>query len=1110
MAVSYVGVGAVAAGVGASTAPAIPAGVAADDLLVLLDVAWSSALGTPTTPGTPAGWTQKSTYFVNGVRITWFYRRWASGVTAPTVTGGSGTNEHESQIIALRGVAPSGDPTDVLGTAAATASSSTAIGTVAGVTTTQPGGVVLVAGARNNDFTDGASIGPLTGQLSWVELVDRGGQGGAEFAWSWDYALTPTALAITAKTFPISGNSVSAPGAGQMWAIGPGVTGPTVDAGVDVRFQLVGTALARTATENDNGSTITARAWTVVSGPTGSGTTIGTAAALSWIPTVPGSYVLRYSATTSVGTGSDDVAVTVLPAYVRGITVATGTTSTVTVAMPAGVLAGDHLLAVCVNDFIAASATGWDSAAAGGSSANDTALNILRRTATASEPASDTFAVGASTSATIAIIALAKESVATTFDVAPALATLAVANATTAPATPSITTTAANALLLTVYGTAEAAAGYAGHTPPGGMLELVDHFPAGTGRALHIAGEVIAVPGATGARTATVTGSAANYLSQAFAVAPTTDVPKTATDTAAGVETIALARISAVTDAATGADAAQVAAQTAVTDSATGSETVALTQARAVTDSASGSETVALTAITYKTVSDSATGSETVAVDIPELLYTADSAVGSDSASLAAVAALLDSATGSEALALARTTAVADAAAGSDAVAVKRISTIADTAAGSDAVTSLARTSDDTDTAVGSESIVIVRFSAVTDLAVGSDTAIAGPRVTDSATGSETVEVIVIPVASQTGQAQRSIVTYKLVVVARIPQVVGPPAFIEVDPLEWTTLTWATTLSKPQELTVTCPVTSITESVAQRLRAPDRLPTELWLLRDGQKVFAGPLMGGRRSGDTVTLNASGLLAYLHFMIVVADKRFDQQDQFAMAAWLVDQWQVLEHGHFGIDTSSVGVSGRLRDGSYIRNEIHNVGRRIEELGQRADGFDTEVDPESRKLQLWYPSKGVDRSSGGDAVVFDERNITSAEVMFSIAPGDLASEGFGTGASSGADTSLWSAQANLELRATFGRAAVTGSWSDVSEQSTLDDHTRSLLDARDQVFMVPGPNTRVTPDADLSAYAEGDTVAYQLDSTLGVAGAFRIRRRVVQVAATGLESVDLEFV
>lgn len=355
----------------------------------------------------------------------------------------------------------------------------------------------------------------------------------------------------------------------------------------------------------------------------------------------------------------------------------------------------------------------------------------------------------------------------------------------------------------------------------------------------------------------------------------------------------------------------------------------------------------------------------------------------------------------------------------------------------------------------------------------------------------------------------RVVPLYEVAVVGRVPAQAGSPTFLQVDPIDWSKLTWSSTLSRPQSLSVTCKTATITEPVAQRLRTPDRLPTELWVSRNGRQVFAGPLLGGARNGDELTLECGGLLTYLQWMIVVADMRFDQIDQFGIAAALIDQWQTLDFGHYGIDTSTVGVSGVLRDRSYVRDEIHQVGRRVEELGAVRDGFDAEIDPTTRKLQLWYPGKGVDRSTGDDAIVFDGRNIDDQSAMFSIAPGDLASDAFGTGTKSGAETALWSEQANLDLRAAFGRSAVTGTFG-VEEQTTLDDYVGGLLDARDQPLRAPGRKVRVPVDADLDAYDVGDIVTYEVDDLLGIGGAWRIRSRTVTVENTGAESVDLEFV
>lgn len=370
----------------------------------------------------------------------------------------------------------------------------------------------------------------------------------------------------------------------------------------------------------------------------------------------------------------------------------------------------------------------------------------------------------------------------------------------------------------------------------------------------------------------------------------------------------------------------------------------------------------------------------------------------------------------------------------------------------------------------------------------------------------------IITEVTQAIQSRASLsVQYELVCMARIPQTTGPPLLLAVDPIDWTGLSYTDELSKPQQLQAGCQISGLTDAVVQRLRNLDELATELWLYRLGKLVFAGPLLGWQVQGEALTFNASGLLAYLKSMVIQQDLVFSQVDQFTMAYTMVDQWQNLDYGNFGIDTTNPSASGVLRDGTYLQKELHNVHQRVTELGARQNGFDVSVDPASRRFTLDYPIKGVDRSSGEDAIVFDDRNVTSPNIVASAAPGDVASEGYGTGTNSaaGGDT-IFSVASNLELRARYGRTAVTATFDGVSEQATLDAYTQGLIDARGNVLLVPGPDVRVTPDSDLGSYDVGDTVSYQLHSRLSVAGAFRIRKRQVTVSKTGQESTSIQFV
>ena len=85
---------------------------------------------------------------------------------------------------------------------------------------------------------------------------------------------------------------------------------PNVNAGADSSFTLGG-SFSRTATVTLNGATLSSQSWSILSGPTGVGTTLSSTASVSWTPSMAGVYTLGYSANTSAGNFSDQVTVTV-------------------------------------------------------------------------------------------------------------------------------------------------------------------------------------------------------------------------------------------------------------------------------------------------------------------------------------------------------------------------------------------------------------------------------------------------------------------------------------------------------------------------------------------------------------------------------------------------------------------------------------------------------------------------------------------------------------------------------------------------------------------------------------------------------------------------------
>lgn len=356
-------------------------------------------------------------------------------------------------------------------------------------------------------------------------------------------------------------------------------------------------------------------------------------------------------------------------------------------------------------------------------------------------------------------------------------------------------------------------------------------------------------------------------------------------------------------------------------------------------------------------------------------------------------------------------------------------------------------------------------------------------------------------------------VTYELVVVARISQSNGPPQFIEIDPLNWTSIKYSQKLSAPDTLDVSVLVSTLTDPIKQRLEKPSELATELWLRRNGKLVFAGPLAGGQFSGEEISLAANGLLSYLDWMVITSDLIYKATDQFNIVKGVIDSWQNSDtFRNLGIDTSTMGTSGITMDMTYLKNEVNSVYTKVTDLAKAANGFDIDVDPTTRKLQLYYPMRGVDRSSGPEAVVFDNRNVTDTNITFSLSPQDLATDAFGVGTGSGQTDGkvFYSTFENDELRSKFGAVGITGTFRDVSSQTQNDQYTQALVDARSETLWIPGPNVRVTPDADLDQYDVGDIVDYQLHNELNIRGAFRLLARSIDVDQDGIETISASFV
>lgn len=200
MAVAIRAVGAVAYGVGA-IAPGLPAGTAADDILVMFLETYDQAI-------TVSGWTQAGNSpqsLTTDTRLTVFWKRAVGGDA--TTTSDSG-NHQIGRIIGFTGCTTTGNPFNV--TAGGTGDGADNQGSIPGAVTDVTDTMVIAACCSGYDMgSDGtaffsswtnANLGSLTEQIDNFTTANNGGAIGVAtgtWATTGDYGATTVSLATS-------------------------------------------------------------------------------------------------------------------------------------------------------------------------------------------------------------------------------------------------------------------------------------------------------------------------------------------------------------------------------------------------------------------------------------------------------------------------------------------------------------------------------------------------------------------------------------------------------------------------------------------------------------------------------------------------------------------------------------------------------------------------------------------------------------------------------------------------------------------------------------------------------------------------------------------------
>lgn len=204
---TYVGVGAAVHGDNASLVPPLPGGIAAGDLLLVFASIRNTAAFVNSVSA-PGGWTLLGN--VND-HVRLYGQYWDGVFAAPTVAfaGGAAGDSTSAQMAAFRGTSVQLD-----GVLATLTNGSAANIAYPGFTPTRNGGVVIVGGWKQDDWTSVATLAGMTeiGEPSTLTGNDQG--------MVWDYVIQTTATAVTSGSFVVTGG-VSAVSKGFVLSLRP-------------------------------------------------------------------------------------------------------------------------------------------------------------------------------------------------------------------------------------------------------------------------------------------------------------------------------------------------------------------------------------------------------------------------------------------------------------------------------------------------------------------------------------------------------------------------------------------------------------------------------------------------------------------------------------------------------------------------------------------------------------------------------------------------------------------------------------------------------------------------------------------------------------------------
>jgi hypothetical protein len=279
---------------------------------------------------------------------------------------------------------------------------------------------------------------------------------------------------------------------------------------------------------------------------------------------------------------------------------------------------------------------------------------------------------------------------------------------------------------------------------------------------------------------------------------------------------------------------------------------------------------------------------------------------------------------------------------------------------------------------------------------------------------------------------------------------------------------------------------------------------DLWIYRDGDLVFRGRIIGAEDFIDSTGHLTEFLAVDYRAMLTVAAKieptvpTFSAVDQSQIVWQLIQAWQALDGGDWGITEGLGSTSGTTRDEDDI-TAFSPIGEVIERLLRRDGGGEWEISP-TLELNRWWPTRGTVTGT-----VLDLNGVLSSVGR------SLPEFGNAAGANGDTTTSPVVSEDSDVATDERGRWTVAQSFPALSSQTTVAAKAAWLLD---QAFTVEAAVTATFSPRRWDGPAHvwiGDTIELRVASgRLAVAG----DRRVVEMSAVcgddGTESITAGLV